>query len=181
MKKVIVGFSKSKKHFAVGSWVIREVTGAPFSHVYVKHETRYGFPIIYQASGHQVNFMSQVMFCGKNEIIREFEFEIADEAFDDYMKFALENAGAPYSVWQLVGIGIALLFDLKKNPFSNGRGGYVCSELAGIILSGLEKIDLSDMDFDLMKPTDVYRWCISLENDRGRVMESPKGSNQSGH
>jgi hypothetical protein len=127
MRKIFIGFSKPKKmFFPIYSWAIRAIEGTKFSHVYVRHETKYGLDIVYQASGAQVNFMNGTLFFKKAEPVREFCFEVSDHAFDAYMTFALKNVGKPYGLLQVFGIALYALFGLKKNPFPSGSANYIC-------------------------------------------------------
>ena len=169
MRKIYVGFSKPiNRIFPIYSWAIRALEGTRFSHVYVRHDTRYGIDIVYQASGTQVNFESGALFFKKAEAIREFEFEVTDEAFDRYMSFALKNAGKPYGVLQVVGLALYSLLGLKKNPFPSGSANYVCSELVAEILFELGRFKYDRELFDKLTPRDLFEFCkkYSLEEAR---------------
>lgn len=166
MRQIWVGFSKPKNRaFPIYSWLIRAIEGTPFSHVYVWHDTKYNIPIIYQASGHAVNFMSGPLFKEKNEVVHEFPFAISELAFDGYMKFALANVGRPYSFWQALGIWAMRLFDLRKNPFSNGRADYICSELVAVILDELMNFKLEGGYFDRATPKDIFELCERVRQE----------------
>lgn len=145
--------------FPIYSWLIRAIEGTPFSHVYVWHETKYNVPIVYQASGHAVNFMSGNLFREHNEVVHEFAFEVSDLAFESYMLFALLNVGRPYSLKQAFGILLMRLFDLKRNPFSNGRALFICTELVAVILNELMKFKLEENFYDRAGPMDIYKIC----------------------
>ena len=161
MRKIFIGFSKPKnKLFPIFSWAIRAFEQTKFSHVYVRHQTKYGIEIVYQASGTQVNFENGDVFLNKAEVVREFEFEISDEAFDRYMFFALKNVGKPYSVLQVFGIALFSLFDLKKNPFSNGSKYYVCSELVSEILYEIGRFRYDRNVFDKLTPKSLFEFCL---------------------
>lgn len=168
MKKIFVGFSKPiHRIFPVYSWAIRALEGTKFSHVYVRHSSKYNIDLVYQASGTQVNFESGELFFKKAETVREFEFEVTDDAFDKYMVFALKNAGKPYGLLQVFGIALYALFGLKKNPFPSGSANYVCSELVGEILFELGKFKYDRELFDRLTPKDLFEFCLKHSRDEG--------------
>ena len=166
VRDVYVGFSKPKMKFPIYSWLIRALEHTEFSHVYVWHDTKYNLPIIYQASGVAVNFMSGPIFKEKNEVVKEFCFQVTDVAFQKYMQYALENVGRDYSLKQAFGILVKKLFRLKQNPFSNGRSDYICSELVAVILDELMSFKLPTYFFDYATPKDIYLLCQRIEKER---------------
>lgn len=163
MRTISIGFSSSTKFLPLFCWLIRLVQGTKFSHVYVKNSTKFGIDLVYQASGRQVNFMSDKVFWTKNETVREFKFDVSDQAFDSYMKFALENVGKPYSVLEVAGDFLVILLGLTKNPFADGRQGFVCSELVADILSELSLAKFKKEDIEKAMPKDIWNICLSLQ------------------
>lgn len=163
VRRISVGFSSSTKFLPIFCWVIKIFQGTSFSHVYVKNSTKYGIDLIYQASGHAVNFMSSEVFWTKNETVREFEFDISDESFDKYMKFALSNVGKPYSVVGVIGLFVMRLLNLSKNPFDDGRSSFVCSEAVADVLSEASLLQYSRDQIAAALPLDVYNVCLGLE------------------
>jgi hypothetical protein len=124
------------------------------------HNTKYDIGLVYQASGVSVNFTNHEVFLSKNEVVNEFEFDITDEAFDKYMRFAMTNAGKPYGMLQVLGIAICFLFNLKRNPFRSGRADYVCSELVGEILFEICGFKYDHEILDKLLPIEVYDFCL---------------------
>lgn len=156
MRKIIIGFSKPQnKKCPVFSWAIRAFDNTEYSHVYVKWVMKSGKPIIYQASGHDVNFVGNKRFELKNKTIKEFSFDITDENFQIFLDWAVDESGAPYSIKQAFGIGLKKIFSLKKNPLQSS--GFVCSEIAGRLLRDNLKLEIKDLD--LVTPMDVYKLC----------------------
>lgn len=161
MKKIYIGFSRPiNKFLPVYSWAIRLLEGTKFSHVYVRHSTKYDIDLIYQASGTQVNFESGELFFKKAETVREFRFDVSDQAFDNYMSFALKNAGKPYGILQVFGIAICSLLGLNKNPFPSGSSNYVCSELVAEILFEIGRFHYDRELFDKLTPKDLFEFCL---------------------
>lgn len=160
MRKISIGFSKPQnKKFPVFSWAIRAFDNTEYSHVYIKWVMKSGKPIIYQASGHSVNFIGNKRFEFKNKSVKEFEFEICQETFDSFLDWAVDESGAPYSVKQAIGIAMMKLFLLEKNPF---HYGYVCSEIAGRVLR--DQLKLKVKDLNCVTPKDIYKLCEDLKN-----------------
>lgn len=154
---IIIGFSKPKKKlFPFFSWAIRLFDQTPYSHVYVRWTTKVGVDIVYQASHTSVHFMSKKLFDEQVHVISEYEIQITDDKYDDLIRYCLTNAGMQYGVMQIVGIAIAYLFKMPKNPLNKG---YVCSELVGSILSQLGAIK-PEKDLNLLTPKDIEQLLI---------------------
>lgn len=163
MRELSIGFSESKKFLPLFCWAIKAFEGTEFSHVYVRQNTHYNIDLIYQASGTTVNFMNDKVFLNKNKVVKEFKFNVTDQAYDNYMKFALTNVGKPYSVSQVIGIVIAKFLALRKNPFATGQASYVCSELIADVLYELAKFKIEREDFDSITPKEIFDLCLKLE------------------
>jgi hypothetical protein len=115
--------------------------------------------LIYQASGAQVNFMGLALFKGHAVQLYEFEAEIPDEKYREFMRWAIINSGANYSMKQPLGILLIKLFNLRKNPFDNGRTAWVCSELAGFILSKFLNIEIDQDGLEFIGPKGIFSLC----------------------
>ena len=157
--KLIVGFSKTK-HFNPFSWAIQKVTNAPFSHSYIKFKSdKFDRVLIYQASGLAVNFMEEKRMLATHDVVAEFELEISEETYKKTIQFAIDEAGVPYGMSQIFGILYVKalgLFGVKaRNPFPNGSGNYVCSELVAQILKEIVGLEINK-DLDLIDPKEVY-------------------------
>lgn len=156
MRTLTIGFSHSKG-FKPFSWAIKGWDKTPYSHVYFKFVTKSNpdIPLIYQASKTMLNFMSEQVFLTQNVVCREFEIEVTDEQFAAFLRDCMLNAGKPYGIMQIVGIFIADVFKLKKNPFPNSDKYFVCSEW---VAKELEKLGYKwDKPMDLVDPKDVYK------------------------
>lgn len=164
MEKIIVGFSYPKK-WKIFAWLIQTIYGTPYDHVYIKfHSSTYDRDIIYQASKTMINFMGTSVFESENSIYKEFEVEISPQNKVDLMKFAIDNAGKPYSIKEAFGLGIVRIFALfgKKieNPWKDGNDGYVCSILAAYVMENYLGEDIEG-DFEDISPKDIYDFLLS--------------------
>lgn len=154
---IIVGFS-TPKEFHTFPWIIRKVEKTEFSHVYFKvfskSLNRY---LIYQASGLQVNFVGQDTFYKTNKVIAEFTIPVTPEQKTTFLQKAVDIAGRPYGMKQVLGIGLvraAAGINVKiNNPWADGNHTYVCSELAADFLNDL---GFEFEDLDNITPKDIY-------------------------
>ncbi len=157
MSKIVIGFSKPKKAKPV-AWLIMKWQKTPFSHTYVKVPRDSGVHIIYQASGHTVNFVGANVFSSRAQIVEEFTFEISDDSKSKFFDWAIEHSGEPYSVLKGFGIFLARCFGMSKNPFSK-ESGFVCSTLVGIILkNNFPQLNIGDTQ--ILGPKEVYEFCV---------------------
>jgi len=161
-----IGFSKPKGIlFPWFSWAIRLVDKSPFSHCYIRLQTKYESDLIYQASGVQVNFTGFKFFNKHVEIYKEFLFTISEESYFNLMKFCIENAGAPYSIRDILAIFIYKMTGHKIK--SKKENGFVCSELVGTILKDFIDQRLKDQDVDFFTPKDIFELCRMKEQVEG--------------
>lgn len=160
MKKITVGFSKPKSKFVPFAAAIKKVISSDFSHTYIKFKAdSFNRVLIYQASGTAVNFMAEERFLDHNTVVAEFDLEVSEEVFNKTLQFAIDQVGTPYGMSQIFGILYVKalgLFGLKaRNPFPNGSGNYVCSELVAQILKEIIGLQV-EQDLDLIDPKEVF-------------------------
>lgn len=167
MDTLIIGFSKSKKKFAIYSWLICWVEGTPFSHAYIRwYSNALQRDIIYQASGTMVNFCGRKVFDEHHRVVEEFQIEVSPEAKQKVVQFAIDNAGVPYGTKAALGIGLVRFMKLFgktiTNPFRDGKTTYVCSELvADILIEALgQKLD---QGIDDIGPKTLYEYAKKLK------------------
>jgi len=164
MQTIKVGFSKPKtwKPFAK---LIMFGYDIPYDHVFVSwHSANLDRDIIYQASSTMVNFMSPVVFAANNDVVAQFDVQISDESYKKLVQFAVDNAGVPYGIKEVVGlILVALAAKLGKtinNPFSDGGTTYVCCELAGVILDDFAGASIAGNQ-DNWTPKTIYDYLVA--------------------
>jgi hypothetical protein len=166
MKQITIGFSRASTAFPIFSWLIMAVQRTPYSHVYVKYtDPNLQRTIVYQASHTLVNYMSEATFSAQETIVKEFTFNVSDASFLTFQQFAIDNAGKPYGVEEIFGLGlveIALAFNIKMhNPLKEAGSTWVCDQLVAAILSTCEQIALP-MPLNDMTPKDVYALVSTL-------------------
>lgn len=168
MQTLVIGFSRPKGGFKPFSWLIRLIENTPYSHVYIKfYAKKYDRYLVYQASGTQVNFISQERFNEEEVIVKEFILEVDEISMNKMIQFAIDNVGAPYGVKEIFGLGLVLLcrlFGKKiKNPFGDGTKSFFCSQLVDYILSGPLNRNIT-FDPDLVTPKDIYKYLEETDN-----------------
>lgn len=153
MKKIRVGFSKPRNRvFPVGSYLIRLFQRTKYSHVFIKfHSASTGRDLVYEAVGGGLRFVGQKVWSDHAESVDEFEIEISDSAYTTIMAYCIDNAGTPYAHMQNIGIALANLFHLRKNPWKSGMN---CSELLANILA-LDGVKITK-PLDLITPKDIH-------------------------
>ena len=167
MRTIRIGFSKPRgKVFPLFSWAIRLYERTAFSHVYVRWQTKYGFPLCYQASSTMINFMGPSAFDKHLAVVEEFSFDVPDDKWEEFMKFCLESVGKDYAIKGVFGVLIADFFRLKKNPFDRGENRQYCAELVTRLLSHLG-MDLN-VDADRVKLKQVHEFVRKLAAQRGQ-------------
>jgi uncharacterized protein YycO len=152
MKTITIGFSKSKKKFAVGSWLIRWYMETPYSHVYVKfHSESLNRTLIYEAVGSGVRFVGMSKWSSHAEEVATFDIQVSDDKYLELIRYCIDNAGVEYGFMQNIGIVLSGLFKEKFNRFNKGMNcsetSYNIGELAGL---NLQK------DKNLITPKDLY-------------------------
>lgn len=155
MRTLVIGFSKSTKRLALFSWALLAWDRVPYSHVYFKFENLRNpdIPLIYQASGNMLNFMSTDVFLQHSKVIEEIKLEVPEELYNDILRECMKCAGLPYGKLQVLGIMIADIFRLARNPFPNQKSEFVCSEWIARQMIKLGYVFYKDLD--LVKPVDV--------------------------
>jgi len=159
VRKITVGFSRPRAWFKPFSWAIRLVERTKYSHVYLRaYSEGLDVDLIYQASGAQVNFMGIKNFQNHAVSLVEFEAEITEEKHKAFMKWAIMNSGAKYSLKQPLGILLVKLFNLRNNPFDNGRYAWVCSELVGFVLGSFLDMEIKE-NLETIGPRGIHDLC----------------------
>lgn len=153
MKKIVVGFSKSRSPWKIGSKIIADVEARDFSHAYVKYNCILTDEVIIsQASHGYVNEMNYDVFQVHNIVVHEYEIECQDSDFIEMLKFMRKNLGLPYSKMQIFFISLKKLFGFKINVYNRDKE-FICSEWAARICKIL-KITVPE-ELDYFTPSDL--------------------------
>lgn len=153
-KKVHLGFSTSKKCKPFSA-LIRWWWGTPYSHVYIRWSTPWGFDEVLEASGTQVRMVEHSTWEKKNHVISELTYQLTKEQWYEVMSTLRAKTGTPYGYLQLLSIAICEVFGLKKNPWGDENNSWICSELAYKFLKIINETPSEDPD--RLTPYDIWR------------------------
>ena len=156
MKMVFIGLSRPRK-WKPFSWLQRAWFRKPYSHVYFRWTTSWGHDEIYEANGRHLRFMGGDHWHKDNRIVREWEFKIDRKTFHGvFLKHFTAEAGRAYGFTQLIGMAIAIVFKMHRNPFGDGAQTLVCSEEATrwISMLGIPPINKPR---DMIVPADIEK------------------------
>lgn len=154
MHKVYIEFTSPRKWFQPFAWVVRQFERTPYSHVRLRWTSTTGEELIYEASGSSVKLIgryAQPLFPVK--IHHAYEFNLTREQYRKMIAL-FRYSSVSYGVWQVLGIALAKLFKLKKNPLARGKYTQVCSELVGRFLVDVLG-ELVGTDLDTATPRDL--------------------------
>lgn len=155
-KEIDIIFTKSKKIFPIGSWLIRLWTWKEYSHV-ARQKTILGETVLYQASGSSVNYTHKSEFVKHHKIVKCYKIKVPADIEREMAIACLRDAGKPYATMQNIGIAlvnILAIFKIKiSNPWKDGKN---CSELLYTLILKKMYPDLKN-DADLIKPHHIER------------------------
>jgi hypothetical protein len=158
MKEIEIVFTRSKKRFPIGSWLIRLWTWKPYSHVARKMQI--GFldkPNYFQANEGKVNWEYQDHFEKKHKVVKTMKFQCSEKQHRLFNKTCWEQVGDSYGTMQNIGIflvDIASFFGIKMtNPWKKGMN---CSE---VLYRTILKPKFGDMGYnpDTIKPHHIEK------------------------
>lgn len=136
------------------SWCIRTFQKTPYSHVRLRWFSKSGIELIYEAGGTTVRVIG-----GKAQpdnpvtLIKSYEVTVTPEEYRKLIRL-FDYSSVNYGFKQVIGIWLAKIFNLSKNPFANGRNSQVCSELVGLFLKEVKGWEI-DMNLDLAGPKEI--------------------------
>lgn len=146
MKTLIIGFSKPKSNWAIGSFLIRLFEKCDFSHAFIRwHSESLDRDLIYQASHGMVHFISGSKFDDSVTTVTQYTFDLTPIQSKNIVQKCIDLAGTKYGTLQLFGMAFERITGIR-NPFRDGSRTYVCSELVGEVLKQIHSIDL-DLEY----------------------------------
>lgn len=163
MEYLYVGFSSPKK-FKIGAAAIKVWQNAPFSHTYIRFESKVSPSVVFHAGHGMVHFRQFDLFEMENHIV--YEFKIPIKSRRDCINDCIARAGDKYGYSELIKI---FAYDICHNlgvklNFINSDG-YICSELVGNILYNHVGLSFSKPYF-LLTPKDIFLKVSQLNFDK---------------
>jgi hypothetical protein len=157
MKQISIVFSK-RTAFNPFSLLIMFGLKTPFSHVSIKMTDGDTNQIVYyQASGLEVNCVSEAEFLSLETIVYQKNIQASDSVFVTGKTFSINQLGKPYDILAIFGFALQILLgtvNIKiNNPFKANGSQFVCSQFAGAYIDTCENIK---MDITNMTPATLY-------------------------
>lgn len=153
MNTIIIGFSRARSIWKVGSTIIAASEKRDYSHVYIRYtDIVTGVELVCQASHGYVNEVSWEIFKEDNIIVEEYDLQTTAAQTHEILTYLKQNLGKPYSKLQLVVIAIKKLFRISLK-LRDGDKTFICSEL-GAKVCKFKNIIIND-DLDLETPSDL--------------------------
>lgn len=156
MHRVHIDFTRPLgKWFPIFAWGVQLFERTRYSHVRIRWMNSVNSPRIYEASGSRVSLIGKYAAAQMPvKIYHSYTFELDEDQYKDLIKL-LDYSHLHYGVWQIVGIAIARIFNLKKNPLSSGKDTLVCSELVALFLNEVIGLNIPKEQFDLIGPRGI--------------------------
>ena len=156
MRKLRVGFSRPKsKTFPIFAWLIMLYERTPFSHVYIRWETKWETWLCYHAASVMIHFLGETSFAKHIHIVEEFEFDVTDEQFDKLMRFCTKYVGADYAISEVLKIP---LWDLGVTaPSTDDPWKQFCAELVLRAFGEMDGKELT-LEADRVRLKTVYNF-----------------------
>ncbi len=171
MASIIVGFSRAKSPFKIGSTLIRISEGRPFSHAYFRYTCPIsGKQMVNQASHGYINEMEYEIFKQDNIVVEEYELTCKEEEHKDLLIFLRSNLGRKYSQMQIFVIGCMKVLGIKKNVYVDGDKADICSEWVAKGAKLISYITNLPAILDTYTPSDLreYVW-TQYNREKGNI------------
>lgn len=169
MRVISIEFTKPRSKLALGSQLIRLWQRTPYSHVRIRYRNAYDQSIIFEARGNGIRFVGPIAASFQDVIVcKEYTILANEDEFRLLEAICFQYAGLKYGVLQILGIGLANIFGLSKNPFSDGRYSQVCSELVGTILETVFYMHIGK-DLDMAGPKEIDEF-LSKARHKGVIL-----------
>ena len=149
--KIIIGFSRARAWYKIGSKAIQLSENRNFSHCiieFIEHDQN----VVAQASHGMVNLVNKEIFLQDNIIAKEYTLNVTNEQYQEFIKFIYENLGKPYSTMQLLLLAIKKLAKFEIKSYNKDKY-YICSEFAARICKSMGLSMPEELDY--VTPSDL--------------------------
>lgn len=133
-----IGFAKAKG-FVPLAWAIELAEATPYSHIYFRWDNGTTDVVYETTMAAGTTQITAACFLSDYTVLGEYGFELSDNDFAKYRDFCLKYKGEPYAFKQLVGLALAKLVGLKKNPLAQ-TNAVVCAELLILLMQTLPDV-----------------------------------------
>jgi hypothetical protein len=148
----IIGYSRAKSPWKIGSKSIQIAECRNYSHVYLRYKCRVsGVWVVAQASHGYVNEVSYDIFKEDNIVVEEYLIKCTEDEFVDIITFIQNNKGKLYDRMALVFIAIKKLLHFEVD-IRNRDKEFICSEFSTRVCR-IAKIEVPK-ELDYITPSD---------------------------
>lgn len=163
---IIIGFSRAKSPWKIGSKIIRESEKREYSHAYVRFDCMFtGVSVVYQASLGMVNAYNFELFKEHNIVVEEYIIKDVDsEKTLELISFLQKNLGKPYSKKIILLLTIKKLLGFEVN-YRDNNNEFDCSELAVKVVAIIKNVNF-DINLDYVTPSDLNKIINQLQIPR---------------
>ena len=152
---IVIGFSRAKSVWKIGSKFIAESEKRNYSHAYIKIVDPFTrVTLVYQASLGMVNIYNYDLFMEHNIIVEEYVMGVDQNQYKEILTFLHQNVGKPYSKKQILLLAIKKLLKFEIQ-YENRDEAFVCSELAVRVIEIYIPGTTSDTNVDYVTPSDL--------------------------
>lgn len=151
--RIVVGFSRAKSAFKLGSTAIQLAEKRNFGHAYIRYYSdEKQCDIVAQASHGFVNEMNFDIFKETNIVVKEYTLECNEDHFKKVLKFIGSKLGTKYSQMQIILIAIKKVLRFEVKQYNKDKY-FICSEFAAVICNILG-IEVPN-ELDYFTPSDL--------------------------
>lgn len=163
--EMVIGFSRAKDSWKLGSKIIAESEKRDYSHAYIKIiDLVTEVPLVYQASLGMVNVYNYDLFLEQNVVVEEYVIRASQTQYKEILTFLHKNLGKPYSRTQVLMLSIKKLLRFEVD-YKNGDESFIYSELAArIILMVMPDENVNNLDY--YTPSDLNKLVNELNIPR---------------
>lgn len=166
---IIIGFSRARDSWKIGSRIIAESEKRDYSHAYIKIINPFtGISLVYQASLGMVNMYNYDLFLDHNVVVEEYIIRVNQAQYKEILTFLHENVGKPYSKTQVMFLSIKKLLGFEVK-YQNKDEEFICSELAVRVIEIVIPGTTYDTSIDYVTPSDLNRLVNQLNLPRVEV------------
>lgn len=147
-------FTSPNKWFKPFAWAVQLFERTPYSHVRLLWNLPDGQEIVFEASGSHVKVIGEeARHNFPVKVHKAYTIALSAEEYDR-LQGMLKYSSLSYGTKQILGIALARIFRLKKNPFADGRRSQVCSELVALVFEEVLDVDVPE-ELDLVGPKGI--------------------------
>jgi hypothetical protein len=130
-----IGFSVSKLRFPILGKLIQLLQRNKFSHTWIAFYLRSSQKwLVIDATSSGVKIHDMENFKKHHKMVKKYVIEATEDQKRAMLLYAINQSYTKYSIIELLGNVVQMIFGLKNNPVGQGKRFTRCNELVGEIL-----------------------------------------------